>query len=118
MRKAYPIHQKYPHDIVIAADTVVYFDHCVIGKPHDRQEAYEILMRLSHHRHDVYTGVAIYMGNDLKTFSDGAELAATVFDKSYEVAEITVLENKILISLKERQDRILTPSNWIGEEAI
>lgn len=23
MRKAYPIHQKYPHDIVIAADTVV-----------------------------------------------------------------------------------------------
>ena len=58
------------------------------------------------------------IGNDLKTFSDGAELAATVFDKSYEVAEITVLENKILISLKERQDRILTPSNWIGEEAI
>lgn len=57
--------------------------------------------------------------DDLRAFSDGAELATTVFEKSYEIAEITASENKILISLKERQDTvILTPSNWIGEEAI
>ena len=31
-------------------------------------------MRLSHHRHDVYTGVAIYMGNDLKTFCEKTEV--------------------------------------------
>lgn len=57
--------------------------------------------------------------DDLREFSDGFEFAATVFEKPYEVTEITVAENKILISLKERQDAIvLTPSNWIGEEAI
>ena len=57
--------------------------------------------------------------DDLREFSDGAELSATVFEKSYEIAEITASENKICISLKERQDVIaLTPSNWIGEEAI
>lgn len=57
--------------------------------------------------------------DDLREFSDGAELSATVFEKSYEIAEITVSENKICISLKEGQDAItLIPSNWIGEEAI
>ena len=57
--------------------------------------------------------------NDLRAFSDGTELAAVVFEKTYEIDEITISDNKILISLKERQDAIaLTPSNWIGEEAI
>lgn len=57
---------------------------------------------------------------DLRGFSDGAELAATVFEKSYEIAEITASENKICISLIDRQQDViaLTPSNWIGEEAI
>lgn len=59
------------------------------------------------------------IGDDLREFSDGSELATTVFDKVYEIAEITVLDNKIFISLKEKGDSIaLTPSNWIGEEAI
>lgn len=58
--------------------------------------------------------------DDLREFSDGAELSATVFEKSYEIAEITASENKICISLIDRQQDViaLTPSNWIGEEAI
>lgn len=57
--------------------------------------------------------------DDLRVFSDGAELDAAVFEKPYEITEITVSENKILIFLQEKQDAIaLTPSNWIGEEAI
>lgn len=74
INKALPIHQKYPHDIVIGADTVVYFENQVIGKAHSREEASEILHRLSHHKHDVYTAVAIYNGETLTSFCEQTEV--------------------------------------------
>lgn len=68
--KAEPIHHKYPHDIVIGADTIVYYNNCIIGKAKDRKEAREILLKLSCHEHTVYTAVAIYHGEKLYTFCD------------------------------------------------
>lgn len=46
-------------DLVIAADTVVAIDGHVLGKPHSRQEAVEMLSRLSGRTHTVYTGVTL-----------------------------------------------------------
>lgn len=67
----------------------------------------------------IKTPILCKIEDDLREFSDGSEFATTVFEKPYEVAEITVVENKIFISLKERQDAIvITPVKWIGEEAI
>ena len=66
--KAKPIHEKYPNDIVIGSDTTVYFNNQVIGKPKDQNDAKEILTQLSHHKHTVYTSVAIYFGNELHSF--------------------------------------------------
>ena len=37
--KVTPIHQKHPFDIVIAADTIVYFQGQIIGKAKDENEA-------------------------------------------------------------------------------
>ena len=74
MRKAYPIHQKYPDDIVIGADTIVYFEDEVIGKAQDERMARHILERLSHQKHLVYTAVAIYIGHDIKTFCEKTEV--------------------------------------------
>ena len=45
-------------DILLTADTVVVLDGEVLGKPRDRQEAAEMLRRLSGRRHTVVTGVA------------------------------------------------------------
>ena len=73
-RKADPIHRKYPDDIVIGADTIVSFDNQVIGKATDCQEARAILERLSDQKHLVYTGVAIYKGQDLQTFCEKTEV--------------------------------------------
>lgn len=73
-RKAFPIHQKYPHDIVIGADTVVYFENQVIGKAKNEAEARSILKKLSHQPHDVYSAVAIYDGEHCKTFCEKTEV--------------------------------------------
>ncbi len=44
-------------DLLLTADTVVVLNGEVLGKPRDRQEAAEMLRRLSDRRHTVITGV-------------------------------------------------------------
>ncbi|QAT43043.1 Maf family protein [Aminipila luticellarii] len=46
------------NSVIIAADTVVYKDR-IIGKPKDRQDAFEILWSLKGKMHEVATGVCI-----------------------------------------------------------
>ena len=45
--------------VVIGADTIVWYDGEVLGKPEDEQEAYDMLTMLSDRTHQVYTGVSI-----------------------------------------------------------
>ena len=47
-----------PEALVIGADTIVSLDSKPIGKPADRYDAHEILMRLSGRAHEVVTGLA------------------------------------------------------------
>ena len=49
-------------DIVIAADTIVWLDDEIFGKPHDEEDAARMLRRLSGRAHQVYTGVAVIRG--------------------------------------------------------
>jgi septum formation protein len=46
-------------DFVIGADTAVVLDGSMLGKPVDRADAVEMLLRLSGRRHCVLTGVAL-----------------------------------------------------------
>lgn len=69
-QKAYPIHQKYPNDIVIGADTIVYHHGKIIGKPVDKNDARDILLSLSNDKHRVYSAVAIYYGSVIDCFID------------------------------------------------
>ncbi|MBE5923303.1 MAG: septum formation protein Maf [Lachnospiraceae bacterium] len=51
--------------IVIGADTIVWYDGEVLGKPEDEQEAFDMLNLLSDRVHQVYTGVCvIYKAED------------------------------------------------------
>ena len=52
-------------DVVVAADTVVAIDGKVLGKPHDKAQAAEMLSALSGREHTVYTGVAVRRGETL-----------------------------------------------------
>jgi len=48
-----------PGEIVIAADTLVYIDGTLLGKPHSPQEASQMLRRLSGRSHTVVTGFTV-----------------------------------------------------------
>lgn len=57
--------------ILITADTIVWLDGMVIGKPANRTEAFEMLGKLSGNCHKVYTGVTLR--NSSKTLSFAVE---------------------------------------------
>ena len=46
-QKAAAVAADHPDDLVIAADTIVVFDGRLLGKPHSREEAREMLTALS-----------------------------------------------------------------------
>ena len=45
--------------IVIGADTIVYYNDEVLGKPENEQEAFDMLSMLQDRTHQVYTGVCV-----------------------------------------------------------
>lgn len=45
--------------IVIGADTIVVLDNEILHKPKDRQDAYQILKKLSNRTHTVFTGIVL-----------------------------------------------------------
>ncbi len=54
--------QAAENDVVVAADTIVWFEGEAFGKPHSEEHAKEMLRRLSGNVHHVYTGVAVLRG--------------------------------------------------------
>lgn len=46
---------------VIGADTIVYYDKEILGKPEDEREAFDMLKMLADRTHQVYTGMAVIM---------------------------------------------------------
>ncbi|MDR1351094.1 MAG: Maf family protein [Zoogloeaceae bacterium] len=52
--------------IILAADTMLEVDGCVIGKPVDQDDAFAILRRLSGRSHRVLTGVAVSSGAETR----------------------------------------------------
>ena len=52
-------------DIVIAADTIVWFADRIYGKPHSEAEAKKMLSELSGNTHQVYTGVTVIRGGSV-----------------------------------------------------
>ena len=57
--KASSVSKIYPQAYIISADTIVYLDENILGKPKNKSEAIEYLSLLSGNQHKVYTGVAI-----------------------------------------------------------
>lgn len=53
--------------LVIGADTIVVVDNKILGKPKDRQDAYDTLKMLSGRTHIVVTGVAVIKVPKLET---------------------------------------------------
>ncbi len=56
------------NDLLITADTIVWFKAQVLGKPENRQDAIETLQKLSGHEHQVISGVCLTSLKKQKSF--------------------------------------------------
>ncbi len=59
LEKALAVGRLEPDSFVLAADTIVYIDQEILGKPADSIEACHMLARLQGRRHLVYGGIAV-----------------------------------------------------------
>lgn len=67
-RKLKACREQFPEESIIAADTIVWFNNRIYGKPKDLEEAKEYLRELSGAYHSVFTGVAwCHKGGTLET---------------------------------------------------
>lgn len=70
--------------LVITADTIVYLNGEIINKPTDRNDAINILQKLSNNRHTVYSGVCITSAHKTISFT----VASNVYFKKLTFEEI------------------------------
>ena len=58
-----------PDELIITADTIVWLDGEVMGKPHDAEDARRMLRALSGQTHQVITGVCLTTADAQKSFA-------------------------------------------------
>jgi septum formation protein len=61
-------------EIIITADTIVWCNNKVLGKPVDKDEAVKILKEISGNTHEVITGVTIRSASGEVTFSESTKV--------------------------------------------
>ena len=83
-KKANKIAKMHQNKIIIAADTIVYIDNTIFGKPRDKKENYDMLKSISGKIHNVVTGVSIVHKNKniQKTFSQITKVTVRSIPKS------------------------------------
>ncbi len=71
-RKAHAVAKKNPDALVLGADTLVYLDNKLLGKPSSLEDAYAMLERLQGRTHEVVTAVCLihHRIRRQKVFSD------------------------------------------------
>ena len=76
------MHLIKPDQLIITADTIVWLDGKVLGKPQDEDEAREMLRSLSGKTHQVYTGVCLTTKTFQRSFSSVSDVTfATLTDE-------------------------------------
>ncbi|MCL5104374.1 MAG: Maf family protein [Armatimonadetes bacterium] len=76
--KARDVAAKHPGSLVIGADTIVVVRDQILGKPADAADAGRMLRGLSGRTHEVYTGLAVILGDMERT---GVECTDVTFRK-------------------------------------
>lgn len=63
-----------PGELMITADTIVWLDGRVLGKPRDREDALQMLRTMSGRTHEVFTGVCITTTDWQRSFTAQTEV--------------------------------------------
>ncbi|MFV5692089.1 Maf-like protein [Flavobacterium sp. LT1R49] len=79
-----------PNDILITSDTIVWHNDKALGKPKDKQDAFEILKSLSNTTHEVITSVCFKTTLETTVLN---ELTKVTFNELTDEAILYYLEN-------------------------
>ena len=85
--------KRQPELLVIGADTVVCCEGKILGKPHSREAAAEMLTALQGRSHEVYTGVTLYSQSETVTFFECTQV------EFYPMTEVEISELIVSIEL-------------------
>ena len=80
--KAKTVSKNFKNDIIIGADTIVFLNNTILGKPKDYNEAFNMLKRLSGQTHTVFTGVTILSINNKVNINFSEKTNVTFYDIS------------------------------------
>lgn len=69
-KKARAVAEEFPNENVVGADTMVILDKKILGKPHNKEEAFCMLKSLSGKTHEVITAFSIININKNVVYSD------------------------------------------------
>ncbi len=67
-------------EVLLTADTLVFIDEKVLGKPANREEAFGMLEALSGKKHTVITGVCLHSKEKKVVFEDHTDVYLKMFD--------------------------------------
>jgi septum formation protein len=98
MLKAQAVVERFPADVILAADTVVAFGDIPLGKPENETQAVEMIQLLSGTTHVVITGVTVL--RPATKFSISTRVMSAVRMKSWSQKEI---------------ERYVASGNWKGK---
>jgi septum formation protein len=73
-RKAQALLATCTNSLILAADTVVILENEILNKPADKQEALQMLKKLSGKTHEVVTGIALATPQGIVTAADTAQV--------------------------------------------
>jgi septum formation protein len=111
-RKARAIAKKFPDSLVLGADTLVYLDTQLFGKPSSLVDAEEMLARLQGRTHQVVTGVClIFLRNHRqKIFAETTSVTfrpLTVTEIRSYLAKVNPLDKAGAYAIQEQGDIIV-----------
>ena len=99
------------NDLLITADTIVWFNGKVLGKPKDKLEAIQMLQQLSGNEHQVISGVCLTSSHKKKSFYSVSNVKFKILTNSeieYYVAEFEPYDKAGAYGIQE----------WIGSIGI
>jgi septum formation protein len=111
-RKARAVAKKHPDALVLGADTVVYKDTKLFGKPVNLEDAYRMLKQLQGATHQVVTGVCLLhlRGHHQKMFAESTDVTFLPLDvrqiQEY-IERINPLDKAGGYAIQEHGDRIV-----------
>jgi len=123
-RKARAVAKKIPDALVLGADTLVFLDGEIMGKPATRAEAERMLMRLQGHTHQVVTGVSLIhlRDNHERMFAESTDVTfrpLTALQIGDYLSKMNPLDKAGAYAIQERGDLIVSEisgsfSNVVG----